>query len=109
MQPGGRGFRRFNPKIQAFKHVLDLIWSMKGAEGARQFNSFSDFWSLAIYCSYSHGFKNVQNEIEMTLKLLFLLQNHQNWPAAGGSAPPPLVPSLWYDWVASVWSARGLN
>ena len=40
----------FNPKIQAFKHALDLTRSIRAAEGARQFNSFNNFSILAIYC-----------------------------------------------------------
>ena len=31
----------------------------------------------------------MQNVIEMALKLLFLLQNHKNHPAAGGLPPGP--------------------
>ena len=54
---------------------------------ANQFNSFNDFWILASYCCYLYGFKNVQNVIEIALKLLFLQQNHKNRPAAGGSEP----------------------
>ena len=57
---------------------------------ANQFNSFNDFWILAIYCCYLYGFKNVRNVIEMALKLLFLSQNYKNRPAAGDSDPRPL-------------------
>ena len=83
--PLAKSFRKFNPKIQAFK-VLDLILSITGAEGAAQFNSFNDFWIFAIYCSYSYDCKNERKVIEMSLKSLFLPQNHKNRPAAGGSA-----------------------
>ena len=87
-----QAFRKFNPKIQAFKHVLDLILSVRGAEVANQFNSFNDFWILAIYSCYSYGFKNVQNVIEVALELLFLLQNHKNRPRLEALTPrPPFV------------------
>ena len=99
-----KSFRRFNPKMQAFKHLgLDL--KPRGTEEARQFNSFNDFWILAIYCSYSYGFKNVRNVIEMALKLLFLPQNHKNRPAAGGSAPQ--APSVIR--LSCIGLSRGLN
>ena len=71
--------------------VLDLTVSTKRA---RQFNSFNDFWILAIYCNNSYGFKNVRNVIEMALKSLFLPQNDKSHPAAGGSAPRPLCDTL---------------
>ena len=41
---------------------------------------------LAIYSSYSYGFKNVRNVIEMALKSLFLPQNHKNNLSTGVSA-----------------------
>ena len=71
---------------------MDLTWSIRGAEGLSNLNSFNDFWILGIYCSYSHGFKNLQNAIEMALKSLFLPQNYKGFAggsltAAGGSAP----------------------
>ena len=52
-----------------------------------QFNSFNDFWISAIYCSFSFGFKNVRNVIEIVLKSLFLQENLKNRAAAGGSEP----------------------
>ena len=70
---------------------LDLKYTVRGAEGAGQINSFNNFWIFTIYCNYLYGFKNVKNVIEMALKLQFLPQNHKNLPAAGGSAHrPPL-------------------
>ena len=76
------------------------------SEMAKQFNSFNDFWILALYCNYSYGFKNVRSVIEMSFKLLFSVAKSQKSEVAGGSA---LRPSLWYGWFASVNSARGLN
>ena len=38
-----KSVRKFNPKMQAFKRVLDLTLSIRGAEGARLFNYFNDF------------------------------------------------------------------
>ena len=43
LAPLTKSFRKFNFKIQAFKRVLDLILGIRGAEGAKQFNSFNDF------------------------------------------------------------------
>ena len=41
--PLAKSFRRFNPKIQAFKHILDLTSSLRGAEGGTQFSPLNDF------------------------------------------------------------------
>ena len=39
-----KSFGKFNPKIQAFKRVLELTRSKGGgAEETKQFNSFNDF------------------------------------------------------------------
>ena len=38
-----KSFRKFNRKIQAFKHVLDLTLGIWKAEEDRQFNSFNGF------------------------------------------------------------------
>ena len=58
-----------------------------GAQEARQFKSFNDFWIVAIYCNYWFGYLNVRNVILMELISLFLPQNCKNHPAAEGSAP----------------------
>ena len=58
--PFSQIIRRFNPKLRAFKHVLDLTWSIRRAEGARHLKCFNNFWVVAIYCSYWCGFKHVQ-------------------------------------------------
>ena len=71
LAPFAKSFKKFTPKLQVFKRVLDLILSIRGGWRARQFNSFNNFWILTIYCSYSYGFKNKQKVIEMALKLLF--------------------------------------
>ena len=62
-----------------------MKYCMRGAVGATQFNFFNDFWFLAMYCSCSYTFENVQTVIELALKLLFLEQNYKNCPAVGGS------------------------
>ena len=41
--PLAKSFRKFNHKTQAFDRVLDLTLSIKGSEGAKQFNSYNDF------------------------------------------------------------------
>ena len=41
--PSAKSFIKYNPKKQALKPVLDLILSIRGADEARQFNSFNDF------------------------------------------------------------------
>ena len=46
--PLATSFRKFNLKIHALKRVFDLTLNIRGAEGARQFNSFNDFQILAI-------------------------------------------------------------
>ena len=94
-QPGLRRFqppivktlRKLTPKIQAFERVFDLTLSIRGVEGARQFNSFNEFWILAIYCGHSFGFKNVQKVIEMALKLLFFPAKSQKSPSGWGLYP----------------------
>ena len=68
---------------------MDLTGRIRVVQGAKQFNSFNDFWILAIYCSYSYIFNNERNVIEMALKSLFLPQNYKNQLAAEVSA------SLW--------------
>ena len=34
-----------------------------GAQEARQFKSFNDFWILAIYCNYWYGFKSAKCDL----------------------------------------------
>ena len=41
--------RKFNPKLQAFKHVLDFTCDKGRLEGAGQFNSSTGFLILAIW------------------------------------------------------------
>ena len=39
---------KFNPKLQAFKRVLDLIFKYEEIEGAGQFNSLTGFQIFAL-------------------------------------------------------------
>ena len=41
--PLAKSFRKYKPKKQAFKRVLDLMVCIRRAQEARQFNSFCDF------------------------------------------------------------------
>ena len=86
--PLAKSFRRFNPKIQAFKHVLDLTWKIRGQKGLGNLvlSMTSEF--LVIYSKYSWDFKNVQNVIEFVLKLLFLQQNYENRSSTEALPPP---------------------
>ena len=52
-----------------------------------QLNSFNDLRILAIYISYSCGFKNVQYVIEMALKLLLFASTSQKLPNGWGLCP----------------------
>ena len=90
MQPEERGTSHLKDLTLKYKR-LNMFWSLRGQKGLRDLilSMTSEF--LAIYCSYLNGFKNLRNGIELTLKSLFLPQNHKNSQAAEGFAPrPPL-------------------
>ena len=61
--PLAKSFKKYYHKKtnkQAFKSVLDLTLSKRGAQEAWQFNSFNDFRILEIYGNYSYGLKTCE-------------------------------------------------
>ena len=77
-----KSVRNSNPKIQAFKHVLEFALSMRGAEGLGYliFSMTSKFLQFTVV--FHMDSKNVRKVIEMALKLLLLPQIHKNHPEA---------------------------
>ena len=93
--PLAKSLRKSNPKIKAFKRVLDWackIVSQQGrAEawlkrlGKRQFNYFTRFQILAIKF-FSNCFKNVWGKFQIELNVVVFSEKFQK-SSSGGSLP----------------------
>ena len=78
--PDLRQVTKFNPKMQDFKRVLDLTWS----KGNDFFNWVSNIKNFVC----SNGFENVQNVIQIALKLSFFFKKLQKISQRLGATPP---------------------